>query len=441
MPIVAAVLHQRAEDLLRVLDRAVQFVADLAGHALAQRLEAHAADLRVAEPHEADVAQAFAGRLLHDEQRVRSLHLQDELARAELRRLGVVAALAELVVGPGDAGPAGEEVLLLGELHQHAFAHDLAGAVAEDDVLGLSDVELGEAVDRDRGEELQRVATFDPHLCERRPVADVERVLPGHALVDPVGVLPRLEARAELRVGVHVARDRQGGACGRLPCVFGAVMTAADACVARVRRATTPPITMRAYSSIIASMVEERGTPRLVMTELQSPSSASVASFGSRSARNCARLDALGEQSLDQILIGVRQCRDRPDVDRSAVRGGAAGTRRCSRRRGARRSGARWFAMAARSLSAAAIGSAMMRLQVRDEVLDAELADRGERGLLGREVVVEARLPHAEPLGDVARAGAGIAFLDENGRGRVEHLAIAALPTRRRLPAAGGGGR
>ena len=74
-------------------------------------------------------------------------------------------------------------------------------------------------------------------------------------------------------------------------------------------------------------------------------------------------------------------------------------------------------------------------LQVRNEVLDAELADRGERGFLGWEIVVEACLSHAEPLGDVARAGAGIAFLDENGRSRVEHLAIAALPTRRRLPA------
>ena len=78
-------------------------------------------------------------------------------------------------------------------------------------------------------------------------------------------------------------------------------------------------------------------------------------------------------------------------------------------------------------------------LKVRDEILDAELADRGEGGLLGREVVVKAGLPHAEPLGDVARAGAGIAFLDENGGGRVEHLAIAALPTRCRLPAGGGG--
>src|SRR6476659_8427965 len=80
-------------------------------------------------------------------------------------------------------------------------------------------------------------------------------------------------------------------------------------------------------------------------------------------------------------------------------------------------------------------------LQVRNEVLYAELADRGERGLLLLEIVVEARLPHAEPLGDVARAGPGIAFLNEYGRGRVEHLTIAALPTRCRLPAVGGGGR
>ena len=107
------------------------------------------ADLRAAEPHEADVAQAFAGRLLHHEQRVRSLQLENELAAADLRHFGVVVAFAELVVGPSNAGTAGEEIILLGELHQHAFAHDLAGAVAEDDVLGLPDVELRKAVDRD----------------------------------------------------------------------------------------------------------------------------------------------------------------------------------------------------------------------------------------------------------------------------------------------------
>ena len=59
-----------------------------------------------------------------------------------------------------------------------------------------------------------------------------------------------------------------------------------------------------------------------------------------------------------------------------------------------------------------------MFAQMRDEVLDAELADRGERRLLGREIVVEARLPDAEPLGDVLGAGAQIALLGECGRGR-----------------------
>ena len=185
-------------------------------------------------------------------------------------------------------------------------------------------------------------------------------------------------------------------------------------------------------------MVDERGTPRLVMTELQSPSSASVASFGSRSARNSPRRDALGEQPLDQFLIGVRQCGDGlprpvrqfvavPDEHADIVGIGVPPQRReMVRDRGAELVG-----------GAGRLGDD--GLQVRDEVLDAELADRGERGLLGREIVVEARLPHAEPLGDVARAGAGIALLGEHGRGRVEHLAIAALPARRRLPAGGGG--
>ncbi len=282
--VVASMLHQRREDLLRMRDGAMQLVADLAGHALAQRIQPHAADPGLAEPHEADVAQALSGRLLHDEQRVRSLHLEDELPRTDLRDLAVVVALAELIVGPGHAGPAGEQVILLGALHQHALAHNLASVVAEDDVLGLSDIKPGQAVDGDPGEELERIAALDSQLPERRPIADIERVLPGHALVDPVRVFPRLEARAELRVGVHLARNRKSRGMGqaRLERRHDLRRRVLVACSS----ATTPPITMRAYSSIIASTVAERGTPRLVMTELQSPRKASVASFGSRSARN-----------------------------------------------------------------------------------------------------------------------------------------------------------
>src|SRR5262249_14964890 len=132
--------------------------------------------------------------------------------------------------------------------------------------------------------EFQCIAPFYPQFCKRRPVADKERVLAGHALVDPVSVFPRFEGCAELRVCVHVPREREGGRMRQGHLTF--------CCGHDFRRraapppATTPSLTIRAYSSIMASIVADRGTPRFVMTELHKPSSASVASFGSRSARN-----------------------------------------------------------------------------------------------------------------------------------------------------------
>jgi hypothetical protein len=253
---VLAVPQQRLEHGARLVDRTVQLVADLARHALAQRLEPQVADTGVAEAHERDVAQAFAGRLLEHEQRIRPLQLQDELAVADLRRLGVEAAVAELVVGPGHAGPAGEEKVFLGEPHQHAFAHDLAGAVAQDDVASPVRPRTAQSCSRRHLRRISAPRARAPASWRAgRPVADIERVLPRHALVDPVGVLPWLERAAELRVGVDVARHRQGGA--------RAVSPPDDFGRAHERRrregvasATTPSITMRAYSAIMASTVE-----------------------------------------------------------------------------------------------------------------------------------------------------------------------------------------
>src|SRR6266568_795991 len=50
--------------------------------------------------------------------------------------------------------------------------------------------------------------------------------------------------------------------------------------------AATPDTNIRAYSSMISSMLDDRGSARLEITELQRPSKASVASPGSRSDRN-----------------------------------------------------------------------------------------------------------------------------------------------------------
>ena len=144
---------------------------------------------------------------------VGSLHLLDRSSRRVVGVLRVVAAAEELVVRPDGPRSAGEVQLVLGHPHEDPLAHDLPVAVGEDGVLGLPDVEDGERVDRDVGEEPQRVGPLHGELHERRPVADVARLLPGQALVDPVRVLEGLEVRAEadVAVGRRIERDRRDG--------------------------------------------------------------------------------------------------------------------------------------------------------------------------------------------------------------------------------------
>ena len=71
--------------------------------------------------------------------------------------------------------------------------------------------------------------------------------------------------------------------------------------------------------------------------------------------------------------------------------------------------------MAARSLSGSAAASDDDGLQVGDEILDAEFADRAKRPLLRRKVIVETGLSHAEPVSDVPGTSARITFFGKYG--------------------------
>jgi hypothetical protein len=68
--------------------------------------------------------------------------------------------------------------------------------------------------------------------------------------------------------------------------------------------------------------------------------------------------------------------------------------------------------------------------QIIDEIQNAQLADRKQRRLFRRQVVVEACGADAEALGDVSRAGAEIALLGKRYSCGVKHFAIAVFPLR-----------
>src|SRR5438093_2492074 len=97
------------------------------------------------------------------------------------------------------------------------------------------DGELREAVDRDVRKELQDIGPFEATLPEEGPVADVARLLPGHALVDPVRVLGQPPANGEVPLGRGPHFCDRDGHCGASFCGVSAGMATSPSSPAVVR--------------------------------------------------------------------------------------------------------------------------------------------------------------------------------------------------------------
>ena len=88
--------------------------------------------------------------------------------------------------------------------------------------------------------------------------------------------------------------------------------------------------------------------------------------------------------------------------------------------------GAMWARIRPASFSRGVPGPAAIACSVSKKPADALHADMLKGDLLRGEIVIEARLPDAEQVGDVLRAGAVIAAFGENPRGGLHDLAGAA---------------
>ena len=108
--------------------------------------------------------------------------------------------MAQFVVDPKTA-PAEQHEFVFAEPAHDSLVDDLAVGVAMDRVLGLSDREIGKAVDGQVGKQPERVAPTEAPLPQKRPVADVACLLPRHALVDPVSVLGLSPTDGEVAFG------------------------------------------------------------------------------------------------------------------------------------------------------------------------------------------------------------------------------------------------
>jgi hypothetical protein len=105
--------------------------------------------------------------------------------------------VTKVVVGPETA--AAEEQEFLGiQTAQDAFVNDLAVLVGMDDVHRLTNVEPGETVDGNIGEQLEDIRPSEPAFPQKRPVADVTRLFPRHALIDPVGIFGQAPTHREI---------------------------------------------------------------------------------------------------------------------------------------------------------------------------------------------------------------------------------------------------
>ena len=206
----------------------------------------------------------------------------------------------------------------------------------------------------------------------------------------------------------------------------------------RRERASVPSMTMRLYSSMKSSMPRVWGSARAAITELQRPSSASVASCGFKSLRNSPEAMPFDEHPFDQALIVARERSDgvprpigqfvaMPDEDPDVV-----GLRARAQRH-------QMIGDGRAQLLGRREGARQDVAQMRDEILYAELADRGQRRFLRRKIIIETRRPDPEAVGDVFGAGAQIALLGERRRGDVQNFTVAAFPPGGRLPSGNGG--
>ncbi|MDT4863731.1 hypothetical protein FQZ97_984500 [compost metagenome] len=148
--------------------------------------------------HELDVVQRNAGELLDQRSGVGASDLEVE----PLDHLGcnAVIPLTQVVVDQETTTPK-EHVVILAPPAENAFMDNLAVLVAVGHVLGLKDVELGEAIDRRIREQLEHVRPTVTALPQEGPVADIAGVLPGHAFVEPVGVFGQAPAGGEVTLG------------------------------------------------------------------------------------------------------------------------------------------------------------------------------------------------------------------------------------------------
>ena len=140
---------------------------------------------------------AAAEHLLHDFQGVGALHLKavgqaDSLAfggTLVARGFSFVSAGFDVILHPIGRGRASHQVeIIFTKVEQDGVADDVAVGSAADELLGLVDFEILEAVDAEVGEDLQSVGAF--HVQIRHVVRLIEEraaVAPGLLFISPVG--------------------------------------------------------------------------------------------------------------------------------------------------------------------------------------------------------------------------------------------------------------
>ena len=230
----AAADQVQAEFLARLEDRVAnqivlgirseQLVPGLASHAVPQGAHSLAGDGDVAHVEELELRRLAADHLLQHLHRVRALKL--EAIRLAVERVGprrrtlverdlhVVAAGGRVELDPVEHRDAAHEIeLVFSEVEQDHVADHVAVVAAGDELLGLVDGEVGEAVDAQPCEQLHGVRSFNSQVGHVvRLVEEHAGLLPRLHLVPPVGVFGRY-AGIHVRSRLLISQQRDRVAC------------------------------------------------------------------------------------------------------------------------------------------------------------------------------------------------------------------------------------
>src|SRR5262245_27720430 len=218
-PVLLSSFHNSVAHFLAVFPWAPQFPPGLPDHSMAQRPDITAGNLEHIHIKKPNVGRRLSGRLFHNLDGIRSLHLiSKDLPPALIHSrplvplaFGFVLAGLQVVLHPIGGGRASYEIeFVFVEVKENCITNNESLFVARNKLLRLVDFESFEAVDTKFREQCERIGTFNVKIRHMvRLVKKRTGLTPRALFIPPVGKLGthyRKGIRSNLRITQHANR-------------------------------------------------------------------------------------------------------------------------------------------------------------------------------------------------------------------------------------------